>query len=233
MSLRTRAKRLAHPFVGLHGFFRIGLQFLRDSIRNQKAAKTRSAAETRETAIHEAGHAAMLIALGLAFIGASTIPDVRGGTLGRVVWSQDQVTTGLRAGEAAYLRYAMVYYAGAEAVRQLIPTHPNPDGGASADKRYAAELIRRYLGDDAVAIDLLLSVAKRRCALLVEHHQPEIQALAGVLEAEQILMAKAARKIFMRSLTQRGGRLLSFASDPRDEAFLGFLRKLNLPGRTN
>lgn len=233
MSLRTTAQRLAHPFVRLHVYWHKTLVFVRDFNRDRKAARIRSAAETRSTAIHEAGHAAMLIALGLAFIGASIIPDVRSGTLGRVVWSQDQVTTDMRAGEAAYLRYAMVYYAGAEAVRQLIPTHPNPDAGASADKRYATDLIRRYIGDDALAIDLLLSVAKRRCASLVEHYQPEIQALAGVLEAEQTLLGKAARKVFMRSLTQRGGRLLSFESDPRDEAFLRFLRKLNLPGIAN
>ena len=174
MSLRTTAKRLAHPLVRLHVYCRKALAFVRDFRRDCKAARTRSAAETRSTAIHEAGHAAMLIALGLAFIGASIIPDVRAGTLGRVVWSQDQVTTGLRAGEAAYLRYAMVYYAGAEAVRQLIPTHPDPDAGASADTRYAAELIRRHMGNDAVAMELL-AVAKRRCALLVEHYQPEIR----------------------------------------------------------
>jgi hypothetical protein len=62
----------------------------------------------------------------------------------------------------------MVSYAGAEAVRQLIPTHPNPDSGASQDKRDAAEFIRHHIGSDAAAIDLLISLVKRRCALLVE-----------------------------------------------------------------
>jgi hypothetical protein len=126
---------------------------------------------------------------------------------------------------------------GAEAVRQLIPTHPNPDQGASADKRHAAELIRHRIGGDPESIDLLFSLAKRRCALLVEHYQPEIRALAGTLEAELILSAAAARRVFMSSLTKRSVRLLSFESDPTlnglagDKRFRVFLHRLNLPGR--
>jgi phytoene/squalene synthetase len=75
----------------------------------------------------------VLIALGLAFSAVSIIPDVREGTLGQVYLAQDDRTADLRTlpREAVYLRYAMVYYAGAEAVRQLIPTHPNPDAGAT------------------------------------------------------------------------------------------------------
>jgi ATP-dependent Zn protease len=148
-------------------------------MRDSKAAKTRSAAETRTTAIHEAGHTVLLIALGLAFSGVSIIPDVRGGSAGRVYLAQWDRAADLRTlpREAVYLRHAMVSYAGAEAVRQLIPTHPNPDSGASQDKRDAAEFIRHHIGSDAVSIDLLISLVKRRCALLVEHYQPEIQAL--------------------------------------------------------
>jgi hypothetical protein len=133
----------------------------------------------------------------------------------------------------------MVCYAGAEAVRQLIPTHPNPDDGASTDKRNAAAFIRHHIGGDAESIGLLFSLAKRRCALLVDHYQPEIQALAGALETELILSAKDARSVFMTSLTGRAGRPLTFKSDPTlnplasDEAFRVFLRKLNLPPRAN
>ena len=212
MYLREAAKTLAHQFVGLLARFRKELHFLCDFRQGYNAAKKRSAAETRRTAIHEAGHAAVLIALGLALGGVSIIPDVREGTLGQVYWSQADVSADLRAGEAAYLRYAMVYYAGAEAIRQLIPTDPDPDAGASSDERYADKVIRHHIGGDTRSKDLLFSLARRRCALLVEHYQPEIQALAGALEAELILSGKAARSVFMRSLTERGGRPLTFTS---------------------
>ena len=241
MSLLAMARCLAQRFGRLHAYFRKEIELLRDVRRCLKAAKARSAADTRSTAIHEAGHAVVLIALGLAFSAVSILPDVRAGTLGQVSYGQDDVTVNLRmlAREAIYLRYAMVSYAGAEAVRQLIPTHPNPDEGASADKRRAAELIRHRIGGNAESIDLLFSLAKRRCALLVEHYQPEIRALAGALEAELILSAKAARRVFMTSLTERSAQLLSFESDPTlnglagDEAYRLFLRRLNLPGRAN
>jgi hypothetical protein len=241
MSVRAITERLAHPFVRLHAYFRKQLELLRDFMRCYKAARTRSAAETRSTAIHEAGHAVILIALGLAFRAVSIIPDVREGTLGQVYLARHDRTADLLTfpREAIYLRYSMVYYAGAEAVRQLIPTHPNPDAGASTDKRRAANLIRHSIGGDAQSVDLLLLLAKRRCALLVDHYQPEIQALAGALEAELILSAEAARKVFMRSLRKRATRPLSFAVDPTldglagDEAFRAFLRRLNLPTRAN
>jgi hypothetical protein len=181
------------------------------------------------------------MALGLAFGAVSIIPDVRGRTEGQVYFLRHRPTADLRTlpWKAVYLRYAMVCYAGAEAVRQLIPTHPDPDQGASSDKQRAAEFIRDRIGGDADSTSLLFSVAQRRCALLVDHYRPEIKALAGALEAELILSAKAARAIFMRSLTQRSARLLSFESDPTlnglagDEAFRAFLRGLNLPGRAN
>jgi precorrin-6x reductase len=73
----------------------------------------------------------------------------------------------------------------------------------------------------------------------VDHYQPEIDALAGTLEAELILSAQTARRVFVRSLTKRAARLLSFASDPTlnglagDEAFRAFLRRLNVPTRAN
>ena len=71
--------------------------------------------------------------------------------------------------------------------------------------------------------------------MLVEHYRTEIQALANMLEADLILSAKTAHKVFLRSLTQRSGRLLTFKSDPTlnglagDNAFRAFLRRLNLP----
>jgi len=71
-------------------------------MRDYKAAKTRSAAETRRTAIHEAGHVVVLIALGLAFVGVSIIPDIRAATLGQVFCSPEDVTADRRARETIY-----------------------------------------------------------------------------------------------------------------------------------
>jgi hypothetical protein len=100
MSVRAKIRRLAHPFLRLHAFFRKELGLLRDFMRRSKAARTRSAAETRTTAIHQAGHAVVLIALGLAFSAVSIIPDVREGTLGQVYLAQDDRTADLRTPRA-------------------------------------------------------------------------------------------------------------------------------------
>jgi hypothetical protein len=233
MSLWEKTKRLVRPFISVHGYLRKEVELLWHIERCRRAAKTRSAAETQRTAIHEAGHAVVLIALGLVFSVVSIIPDVRGGTLGQVYLVQHDRTFDPHnlPREEVYLRYSMAYYAGAEAIRQLLPTHPNPEAGASADYRQAASLIRYSIGGDAKSVDFLVSLAKRRCALVVDHYKPEIQALAGALEAQLILSTKAARKIFRRSLTRRAGRILSFPSE--DEGFRALLRRLNLPTKAN
>jgi hypothetical protein len=232
MYLRTTANRLARRFVRRLARLRKVLASLPDSMRDYKAARARPAAEARSIAIHEAGHAVLLIALGLAFTVVSIIPDTRGGSLGAVYVAKSDRIADLRsyARQTLYLRYAMVYYAGAEAIRQLIPTHPRPDDGASADKRKAARYISHHIGGDAESIELLFSLAKRRCALLVEHYRPEIQALAATLEAKLVLSAQDARGVFSRSLAGRGGLPLIFKSDPTlngltgDTAFRAFLR---------
>jgi hypothetical protein len=237
MFLHAVAQHLTHQFVRLFVCVRKAREFLPVSLRDSKAAKTRSAAETRTTAIHEAGHTVLLIALGLAFSAVSIVPDVRQGTEGQVYLARWDRAADLRTlpREAVYLRYAMVCYAGAEAVRQLIPAHPDPDGGAGQDERDAAEFITHQIGGGAKSIDLLFLLAQRRCTLLVEHYQPEIQAVASALETELTLSAKGARSVFMRSLTGRAGRPLAFKSDPTldgltgDAAFRAFMRALNLP----
>jgi len=229
----------AHQFLRLHAYLRKELDLLRDVKRNLKALETQSAVNIHSTAIHEAGHAALGIALELDIVAVSIIPDFRNRTAGRVLGKLATVTAGLTMAErgAFCLRHAIVCYAGAEAIRQLIPADANPGAGASCDMRRAAELIVHQIGGHAEARDQLFSLARRRCALLVAHHQPEIQALAGALEAKLTLPGKVARKVFMRSLTKRAGRLMSFETDPMlcglagDEAFESFLRWINLPGR--
>lgn len=69
------------------------------------------------------------------------------------------------------------------------------------------------------------------------HYQPEIQALALAAETNLTLSGRVARKLFIRSLTKRSGRLMFFKTDPTlhglaaDEAHQSFLRRMNLPGR--
>jgi hypothetical protein len=129
----------------------------------------------------------------------------------------------------------MIYYAGEEAVRQLVPTQPHPEWGAREDWRLACQAITQDIGGDAAAVELLFSLAERRCALLVTHYEPEIRALAAALEKQLILTAKSAREVFMKSLSERAGRWMTFKSDPTlhgltgDEAFEAFRRRLNLP----
>jgi hypothetical protein len=131
----------------------------------------------------------------------------------------------------------MTFYTGEEAVRQLVPTDANPDAGASSDKRSGSHTYHPSDPGHAESKDFLLSLAKRRCALLVAHYQPEIQALARELEAKLILPGKDTQKVFVRSLKRRSGRLMTFKTDPLsngvggDAAFRSFLRGINIPGR--
>jgi hypothetical protein len=238
MPLRAKTKHLAHQFVRLHTYFRSELEQLRDFRRRIDSLATQSPAEINSTAIHEAGHAVLQLAFGLDLVAVSIIPDPRKGTAGYVLGKKEVATDDLQmvGRQALVLRQAMVYYAGAEAVRQLIPTDPNPDAGATPDNRRASELIIHEIGGNAEYVDFLFSLARRRCALLVAHHQPEIRALAAALEEKLILSGEVARKVFLRSLAKRSGRLMSFQTDPMlhglvgDVAFRAFLRKLKLPG---
>jgi len=234
MSLRATIEHFALQLLRLYAFF----EYLRD-LCWVNAFRTRSPAEIHSTAIHEAGHAVALLALGLGVVAVSIVPDLPSQTAGYVVGGKYTPARGLdMAGrQGFFLRRAMSYYAGAEAVRQLIPTDPNPDAGASSDTQKAAELLIHEIGGNAEYVEFLFSLAKRRCALLVAHYQPEIQALAVALKEKRILSGRVARKVFLKSLTKRSGQLMTFQTDHTfhglvgDVAFRAFLRKLNLPGR--
>jgi len=222
MSLRAQAKRLAQPFVGLCARFRKKLDSLRNIERNINPAKTRSPAEIHSTAIHEAGHAALMIALGFGCEAVTIIPDLRKGSVGLSIdggldgRTQDLSETDVATAElhtfapeaCSYLRRAMVFYAGAEAVRQLIPTNPHPEAGAWSDKERAIKLISN-IASDAESAYVMLSFARRRCRLLVAHYRPQIQALAHALEARLTLSGEAPHTVFMRSLRERPGRPFS------------------------
>jgi hypothetical protein len=175
------------------------------------------------TAIHEAGHAALQIALRLGFEQVTVVPDyedmtagasTHGGEYGRAaqeLGEEDDDTANLRfaAEDAFMLRHAIACYAGAEAVRQLRRSHPDPDAGAEDDFCSAVDYINR-ITDDAESIDLYFKLAKRRCAVLVEHYSPEIEALAAQLEVRKTLRAEEAIEIFFQCLRARRAGLLSW-----------------------
>jgi len=239
MPLRTKTKLLAHQFARLHAYFRNELDPLPDADPNIKALRNRSPAEIHSTAVHEAGHAVLRIAFDLDVESVSIIPDLHKGTAGRVLFEKAVFVPKLRMlwRDAFYLRDAVAFYAGAEAIRQLIPTDPNPDAGASDDKLKAAKLIIRQIGGHPESMDFVFSLAQRRCALLVAHYRPEILALASELEAKLVLPGTIARQVFMRSLKRRSRRLMTFGTDRvlggliGDEPFPSFLRRINLPDR--
>jgi len=247
MSLRANARRLAHPFVRLHACFRKELERLREVRRALKVMRARSPAQIHRIAIHEAGHAALQIALDFDCKAVTVCPipgrriagfSLHGGLPAHISGEKNVAPSERQTVERRelYLRLAMVDYAGAEAVRQLIPTDPDPEVGAWGDERSAADNIIDHIGASPESIYLLFSLARRRCALLVTHYQPEIKALAGALEVKQMLSGKAARDVFTRSLRERSGRLMTFKTDPilhplaEDEAYQAFLRRLNLRG---
>jgi hypothetical protein len=187
------------------------------------AARPRVSKRTdqRSTAIHEAGHGALLIALGLGLKKLTILADhdsagacFDGGEWGRLARrldDKDDQTATLRMSveEAFFLRRAITRYAGAEAIRQLMPEHPDPDAGADIDKRWAVFAISE-ITDDAQSIDLFSALAKRRCVLLVEHYRPEIAGIARVLEVKKMLSGNTAREIFFASLMKRKGSLMRF-----------------------
>jgi len=238
MPLRARIKHLAHQLVRLRAYFRNELELRREFGVSVDALRTRSAAEINSTAVHEAGHAVSRLAFGLELVFVSIIPDPRDGTLGHVSCRKDAVGVDLNmvGRQAFFLQQAMGFYAGAEAVRQLIPTDPNPDAGATSDQRRAAELIIHEIGGNAEYVDFLFSLARRRCAMLVAHYQPEIKALAAALKENLILSGEVAREVFLKSLAKRSGKLMTFQTDHTfhgligDVAFRAFLRKMKLPG---
>jgi hypothetical protein len=226
-------------FLRMSGYSRSDLGPLREFGRWTQELRTQPAPELSRIAIHEAGHAVLRIAFGNAVVAVSIVPDLRTGSAGAVVFQNRIASAQLRLAErdAFFLREAISCYAGAEAVRQLLPTDPHPDGGASLDRRQAAEHILAQISGHPAAMELLFSLARRRCALLVAHYQPEILAVAGALQAQLTMSGEIARAVFMTSLSKRSAGLIGLETDPTspalpgDEAFQSFLRYVKLAGR--
>jgi hypothetical protein len=228
MPLSREAQRVASRFEALPESHRplvldvlVAAEKRSSSNTRQDRPRVSKRTDQRSTAIHEAGHGALLIALGLGLKKLTILADhdsagacFDGGAWGRLarrLGDKDDETATLRmsAEEAFFLRRAITRYAGAEAIRQLMPEDPDPDAGADNDKRWAVFAISE-ITDDAQSIDLFSALAKRRCVLLVEHYRPEIAAIAGVLEVKKMLSGNAARKIFFSSLRKRKGSLMRF-----------------------
>ena len=205
-------QQLVRQLLGARARFRKTRKLRCDLKRGLKVAAHRAPTEAHKTAIHEAGHAALLVALGFGCSLVSIVPYLPKGWDGFSAPAGPTATelNMMVARDAFYLQQAMVSYAGAEAVRQLIPTDPSPGAGASADERQAAKLIIDHIDPDMESPDLFFALARRRCALLVAHHQPEILALARALEEKWVLSGKYAHKVFMTSLAKRSSKLMTF-----------------------
>jgi ATP-dependent Zn protease len=181
----------------------------------QRSAHEVSAVDRDATAIHEAGHAVLYIALRLGIKAVTIAPDIddmtagtapHGGEWGRPAQDfgeKDDDTAQLRsvAEDAFWLRHAICAYASVEAVRQLRPDS-DPEAGADSDRRLAVNTVTR-ITDDTESIDLYYKLAVQRCKVLVEHYAPEIEALAAELLSRETLTGDETRELFCKSLNAR------------------------------
>ena len=163
--------------------------------------------ELRRTAIHEAGHAVLHIALGLGCAAITIVPDYEKGTAGTAAHGGEYGRPGEALGEpdddvanlrlfaedAFYLRHAIANYGGAEAGRRLDPQRADWRAGADSDYREASARINA-ITDDAQSLELLFKYAARRCELLVEYYWPEITAVADLLIEHRTITGEQAQQ---------------------------------------
>jgi hypothetical protein len=160
--------------------------------------------------------------LGIGCGGVTIVPDNAKGTEGHARdggeygrQTEDgaiDVVANLRvwAEDAFLLRHAIAYYAGGEAEQRAAPSEWNDwKAGAESDRREAQDHINQ-ITDDAESIDLLFKYAKRRCAVLVEHYWPEIQAVAEALLGSRTLLGEQVERIIEQSVTRRRAAALGW-----------------------
>jgi ATP-dependent Zn protease len=137
----------------------------------------RSAVARRRSAIHEAGHAVVGLALGWAPTLATLRPEYGAGTRASV-----QFQSGFPHGEAR----AAVSYAGESAMRLAgFPYDPDP---CSADFQLAAETLRRSRGDLSESEErALLAFCRTRSMELTRRHWPAVEAVAKALVEHETL----------------------------------------------
>jgi hypothetical protein len=102
--VRHAAKQLVQQLLGARARFREKLKLWRDLERGFKVAENRAPAEAHRTAIHEAGHAALLVALGIGCSLVSIVPYLSKG------WNGFCVPAGPTAAELNVLVARNAYY---------------------------------------------------------------------------------------------------------------------------
>lgn len=142
--------------------------------------------ERKHTAIHEAGHAVLQVMLGIGNKGVSIVPNYADMESGHALhgggWPEkgsDADNLLIYAEDAFWLRHAIAMYAGKESVRQFRP-QDDSETGAESDRKWALDALSR-ITDDPVSLDLWMTLAKRRCELLVEHYRLVIETVAFAL----------------------------------------------------
>lgn len=177
---------------------------------------THSTEHDREhTAVHEAAHAVLQIVMGIGLKSVTIVPDLEAMEAGHALHCGESPEEGsdaeallIYAEDAFWLRHAIAYYAGAEAVRQIRP-QDDAETGAEHDNRWAAIAIGKITADPQSS-DLYFALARRRCTVLVEHYRPEIEAVAAALLSRNTLSAEEVQQTSAATLTARRGRLLSW-----------------------
>jgi ATP-dependent Zn protease len=171
--------------------------------------------DREHTAVHEAGHAVLQFVTGIGLKSVTIVPDFDEMTSGHALHYGESPDEGsdakallTYAEDAYYLRHAVGYYAGAEAIRQIRP-QDEAEAGADSDMREAEDAVGR-ITDDPESFDLYVALAKRRCTLLVDHYRPEIEAVATTLLDRSTMSGEEVRQVVMASLTARRGGLWSW-----------------------
>ena len=102
--IRHAAKQLVHQLLRARARFREKHRLWRDLERGFKVAENRAPAEAHRTAIHEAGHAALLVGLGIGCSLVSIVPYLSKG------WNGFCVPAGPTAAELNVLVARNAYY---------------------------------------------------------------------------------------------------------------------------
>ncbi len=148
------------------------------------------------TAYHEAGHAVLQHALALGCKGVTI--ELEGLSTDFSETDDDVAALRSMAEDAFSIRHAETCYAGALATRRWNPLRDDWQDGAVSDYRTARAWINNAtLGDEQSSIHLE-AYTQRRAEILVEHHWPEIDALAQWLLESGTLTGDDVRRLVKR-----------------------------------
>jgi ATP-dependent Zn protease len=144
--------------------------------------------ESESTAVHEAGHAVLQIALGVGLKSITIVPDhdSAGATLVGGEYGEPAQAHGEEDDDVAQLRF---WAEDAFVFRRAT---------ALDDFEKAAQR-KNEVTADAQSINLYFKLAKRRWHELVKHYAPEIEALAAELLSRKTLTGEEASTLFSDS----------------------------------